>query len=93
MPYILDQFPMVTLSPAYGRVYETEVEVLNDWYAGKDFKIETNGPYTSIRDLKELKRDKKNSKREVIQKGNRMVVIMWKENTYVEVTNRGEPLL
>lgn len=41
--------PMV-LVPAYGRKYKTENHCLEDWYAGKDFKIE-GGPYCSIRDF------------------------------------------
>lgn len=35
--------------PAYGRRYNTEQEVKDDWNAGKDFKI-IGGPYISNRD-------------------------------------------
>jgi hypothetical protein len=45
----------VNLIPAYGRDYSTPQEVLEDWAAGKDFKIadignQYDGRYTSIRD-------------------------------------------
>lgn len=44
---------MIILTPAYGRVYKTQEEMLMDWFAGKDFKI-LNGPYTSARDFWDL---------------------------------------
>ena len=42
------------LTPAYGRVYPSESEMLKDWVLGKDFKIKA-GPYCSIRDLDYLR--------------------------------------
>lgn len=39
----------ITLIPAYGRKYKTKGDLLDDWYAGKDFKV-LCGPYTSIKD-------------------------------------------
>ena len=39
--------------PAYGRVYKTEKDLLNDWFDGKDFKME-GGAYFSIRDFASL---------------------------------------
>lgn len=41
-----------TLTPAYGRDYKSKGAVLLHWFAGKDFRIGTDGPYTSIRDVK-----------------------------------------
>lgn len=43
----------MTLQPAYGRKYDSYQELLNDWLAGKDFKI-MHGPYCSIRDMVDL---------------------------------------
>lgn len=43
----------VFLVPAYGRSYNTREEVLQDWSAGKDFKIE-DGPYCSKHDVQQL---------------------------------------
>lgn len=43
-------FPLV-LVPAYGRKYETARDAVNDYLAGKDFKI-SGGPYCSCRDFK-----------------------------------------
>lgn len=42
------------ICPAYGRKYKSEAEVLKDWNAGKDFKVYPSGPYTSIRDRRQL---------------------------------------
>lgn len=47
---------MMFLVAAYGRHYQTENEVLDDWTAGKDFQI-VNGPYCSIRDLDAMMQD------------------------------------
>ena len=44
------------LLAAYGKRYNSEVEVLLDWMAGKDFRLKA-GPYTSIRDLDFLKEE------------------------------------
>ena len=44
---------MITLIPAYGRKYDSSIEMLSDWNSGKDFKLR-NGPYTSIRDIELL---------------------------------------
>lgn len=44
----------VTLLPAYGRKYSTKEAAVNDWKAGKDFKI-AGGSYCSIRDIELLK--------------------------------------
>lgn len=46
---------MIVLKAAYGRHYKTYSEALRDWEAGKDFKI-AGGPYTSKRDLEDLKK-------------------------------------
>ena len=45
----------LTLMPAYGRNYNTDEDMLRDWEEGKDFRIYPNGPYTSIRDIIQLK--------------------------------------
>lgn len=45
--------PLV-LMPAYGRIYKTSEEALQDWKDGKDFKVVGSG-YCSIRDLEYLK--------------------------------------
>lgn len=47
------------LLPAYGRKYATIVQALQDWNAGKDFKI-YGGPYCSIRDITELRETSSN---------------------------------
>ena len=39
----------ILLTPAYGRSYDNEAEILADFNGGKDFKI-FEGPYMSIRD-------------------------------------------
>jgi hypothetical protein len=39
--------------PAYGRVYKSKVELVQDWIDGKDFKME-GGSYFSIRDYDTL---------------------------------------
>jgi len=44
----------VILIGAYGRDYFSEIPVLEDWHAGKDFKI-VGGPYCSVRDIEQLK--------------------------------------
>ncbi len=44
----------LVLIPAYGRNYNSDEAVKNDWNNGKDFKI-LNGPYCSIDDLNHLK--------------------------------------
>lgn len=43
-------------TPAYGRTYADSVELLAAWNGGKDFRIK-NGPYFSIRNLEQLKRE------------------------------------
>lgn len=45
--------PLV-LMPAYGRIYKTSEEAVQDWKDGKDFKAVGSG-YCSIRDLEYLK--------------------------------------
>jgi len=45
------------LWPAYGRDYASMEVMVADWKAGKDFRIGRYGPYTSIRDLEQLKQD------------------------------------
>lgn len=44
----------VTVAPAYGRTYASELGALADWVAGKDFRIVSvgrwEGKYCSIRD-------------------------------------------
>jgi hypothetical protein len=37
--------------PAYGRTYETESAMLDDWRDGKDFKVDGGSAYFSIRDV------------------------------------------
>ena len=50
------QFDMqTTLMPAYGRRYKAADQMRADWENGKDFRIGSAGPYTSIRDLKYLR--------------------------------------
>jgi len=44
------------LVPAYGRIYKNRQEAVEDWIAGKDFKI-VGGPYTSVRDSTNLRMD------------------------------------
>jgi hypothetical protein len=43
----------IILIGAYGRNYFSENLVLDDWHAGKDFKI-VGGPYCSVRDIAQL---------------------------------------
>jgi len=43
--------------PAYGRSYKTPDAAIEDWKAGKDFRI-VNGPYLSIRDVKAMMEDR-----------------------------------
>lgn len=43
------------VTPAYGRVYLSLEEVLEDWNKGKDFRCDFDGPYMSIRDSELLK--------------------------------------
>ena len=45
--------PLV-LIPAYGRTYQTKQAMLEDWKAGKDFRVMGHGCYTSIRDWEQL---------------------------------------
>jgi len=47
-------FPLI-LVPAYGRTYQAMEGALEDWEAGKDFRIE-GGPYCSIRDIEPLRK-------------------------------------
>lgn len=52
---ILNRFATpVTLVPAYGKNYASREKALEDWNAGRDFKIQ-NGPYCSKRDIDKLK--------------------------------------
>lgn len=39
------------LVPAYGRKYKDAIEATEDYFAGKDFKIQGGGPYCSCRDF------------------------------------------
>lgn len=48
---------LLHIIPAYGRVYSTTNAAVQDWIAGKDFKIRDGGPYCSIRDSDALKRE------------------------------------
>ncbi len=43
--------------PAYGRKYQTQEQALQDWQAGKDFKVDCGGPYCSIRDIASMQRE------------------------------------
>ena len=46
------------LIPAYGREYHSAADAILDWQAGKDFQIfDLFGPYCSIRDLAEIKKE------------------------------------
>ena len=49
---IYPQLSEGTLTPAYGRDYRSEAEVIKDWKNGKDFKInyQEGAVYCSIRD-------------------------------------------
>jgi hypothetical protein len=58
------------IRPAYGRTYHSQQQALNEWNAGKDFKI-INGPYLSNRDLPAIKREY------------RYIVIFWQPNQQV----------
>jgi hypothetical protein len=40
--------------PAYGRSYENQNAMLDDWRNGKDFRIVGTGTYFSIRDVDAL---------------------------------------
>lgn len=44
---------ILTATPAYGREYKDQEQVLKDWREGKDFRL-VYGPYFSIRDLDAL---------------------------------------
>ena len=48
---------MLEIIPAYGRVYNTTDAAVQDWLAGKDFRVRNSGPYLSIRDTETLKQD------------------------------------
>lgn len=48
---------ILEIIPAYGRVYQTTDAAVQDWLAGKDFKIRGDGPYCSVRDTETLKQD------------------------------------
>jgi hypothetical protein len=48
---------ILEIIPAYGRVYNTTNAAVQDWLAGKDFRVRGSGPYLSIRDTETLKRD------------------------------------
>lgn len=39
------------VAPAYGKIYETEEEVLKDWNNGIDFIIIGRGPYLNKKDF------------------------------------------
>jgi hypothetical protein len=58
------------IRPAYGKQYHSQQQALNDWNAGKDFKI-VNGPYLSNRDLP------------IIKRTYRYIVIFWQPNQQV----------
>jgi hypothetical protein len=48
----------LTLQPAYGRVYSSSERAVQDWIAGKDFKVAgIGGPYCSVRDEQNLRLD------------------------------------
>lgn len=63
----------MVLTPAYGRVYATEAEMLKDWQGGKDFRIMPVGPYCSVRDLAALQH-------------NSSSITLWDGNTDVTIT-------
>ena len=46
----------LSVTGAYGRKYDSQMEFWKDWEAGKDFKI-VNGPYFSKRDVGTLMAD------------------------------------
>jgi hypothetical protein len=46
----------LTLTPAYGKVYANEADMLVGWNIGKDFRM-PNGQCCSIRDIEDLKND------------------------------------
>lgn len=41
----------MTVTPAYGRDYKNQRAALDDWYGGKDFILQPQGCYCSIRDF------------------------------------------
>lgn len=43
---------MIIVGPAYGRKYSDVDQILADWKANKDFRIEGNGPYMNKSDWK-----------------------------------------
>lgn len=48
----------IVLVPAYGRDYKSEVALMKDWKAGKDFKVASlkwMGAYTSSNELDTLR--------------------------------------
>ena len=45
----------LTLQPAYGRVYQSSQRAVQDWTAGRDFKVAGGGPYCSVRDEQNLR--------------------------------------
>ena len=63
---------LLILVPAYGRQYPNKSYALYDWQNGKDFRIE-GGPYTSIRDIDELRK----------QFGT--ISIRWDKGLYIQV--------
>lgn len=43
------------LGAAYGRSYNDVASMVKDWETGKDFRIGSDGPYCSIRDVQYMK--------------------------------------
>ena len=41
----------ITVSGAYGRDYKSKKAMLEDWNAGKDFRMRPSGQYCSTRDF------------------------------------------
>jgi len=65
MATILEIIPATILEiiPERGRVYNTTNAAVQDWLAGKDFRVRGSGPYLSIRDAETLKQNGYNSVR------------------------------
>ena len=50
----MSEYPLV-LVPAYGRKYNTVQDAVQDYLAGKDFKLLHTGQYCSCRDFQNIK--------------------------------------
>lgn len=46
----------LVLTPAFGVDYKSKNDVFAAWAAGKDFRLEPSGKYTSVRDLEPMRK-------------------------------------